>query len=47
VAQLGRWGAVGLALGEDDPDRAAGQTDRLVDTVLTAHLGRDDLRGRR
>ncbi|GIL26065.1 TetR/AcrR family transcriptional regulator [Actinocatenispora comari] len=46
VAQLGRWGAVGLALGEDDPDRAAGQTDRLVDTVLTAHLGPDDLGGR-
>ncbi|BCJ35364.1 TetR family transcriptional regulator [Actinocatenispora thailandica] len=42
VAQLGRWGAVGLALGDDDPDHAAAQTDRLVDAVLAAHLGPED-----
>ncbi|MEV0840648.1 TetR/AcrR family transcriptional regulator [Actinocatenispora sera] len=45
VAQLGRWGAVGLALGDDDPDHAAAQTDRLVDAVLAAHLGPDERTG--
>lgn len=39
IAQLGSWGALGLALGDDDPARAHEQFDGLITAVLDAHLG--------
>jgi hypothetical protein len=42
IAELWGWGGIGLALGEEDPAPGGDRLDRLIATVVDAHLGEAD-----